>query len=101
EIAASIGVGIGDVVTVITSSSRLSPIGPIPKRKRFIVTGIFNTGLYEFDSSTVLVWLESAQKFFGLGEEISYIQVRIDNIFDAPKIGNKITEIIPPLLFSS
>lgn len=99
EIAASIGVGIGDVVTIITSSSRLSPIGPIPKRKRFIVTGVFNTGLYEFDSSTVLVWLESAQKFFGLGEEISYIQVRIDNIFDAPKIGNKITEIIPPLAY--
>ncbi len=99
EIAASIGVGIGDVVTVITSSSRLSPIGPIPKRKRFIVTGLFNTGLYEFDSSTVLIWLESAQKFFGLGEEISYIQVRIDDIFDAPKIGNKIEEIIPPLSY--
>lgn len=99
EIAASIGAGIGDVVSVITSSSRLSPIGPIPKRKRFVVTGIFNTGLYEFDSSTALVWLESAQKIFSLGEEISYIQVRIDNIFEAPKIGNKIKEIIPPLAY--
>jgi lipoprotein-releasing system permease protein len=99
EIAASIGVRVGDVVNVITSSSRLSPIGPIPKRKRFVVTGIFSTGLYEFDSSTALVWLESAQKFFGLGEGISYIQVRIDNIFEAAKIGNKIKEIIPPLAY--
>ena len=99
EIAASIGVGVGDVVTVLTSSSRLSPIGPIPKRKRFVVTGIFNTGLYEFDSSTALVWLGSAQKFFGLGEGISYIQVRIDNIFEAPKIRDRIREIIPPLAY--
>jgi lipoprotein-releasing system permease protein len=99
EIAASIGVGVGDVVTVLTSSSRLSPIGPIPKRKRFVVSGIFNTGLYEFDSTTALVWLGSAQKFFGLGEGISYIQVRIDNIFEAPKIRNRIKEIIPPLAY--
>jgi lipoprotein-releasing system permease protein len=99
EIAASIGVGVGDVVTVLTSSSRLSPIGPIPKRKRFVVTGIFNTGLYEFDSSTALVWLGSAQKFFGLEEGISYIQVRINKIFEAPRIRDRIREIIPPLAY--
>jgi lipoprotein-releasing system permease protein len=99
EIAASIGAGIGDAVTVVTSSSRLSPLGPIPKRKRFMVTGIFSTGLYEFDSSTALVWLQSAQKFLGLGQGISYIQVRINNIFDAPKIASKIKQIIPPLAY--
>ena len=99
EIAARIGAGIGDVVTVFSSSSRLSPIGPIPNRKRFVVTGIFNTGLYEFDSSTALIRLESAQKFFGLDERISYIQIKIDNIFQASEIGNKINEIIPPLAY--
>ena len=99
EIAASIGAGVGDVVTVFTSSSHLSPIGPIPKRKRFEVTGIFSTGLYEFDSSTALVRLELAQKFIGLEERISYIQIKIDNIFQASKIGNKIREIMPPLAY--
>jgi len=99
EIAASIGAGVGDVVTVFTSSSRLSPIGPIPKRKRFEVIGIFSTGLYEFDSSTALVRLELAQKFIGLEERISYIQIKIDNIFQASKIGNKIREIMPPLAY--
>lgn len=102
EIAADIGAGIGDVVSVLASSSfRLSPIGPIPKRKRFIVTGIFNTGFYEFDSSTALISLESAQKFFRLEEKISFIQVRIENIFEAPQIADKISDVIPPVAFAT
>ena len=99
EIAVSIGAGIGDIVEVLTSSSRLSPIGPIPKRKRVVVTGIFKTGLYEFDSSTALIWLGAAQKFLGLEEGISYIQIKIDKIFQASKIADKIREIIPPLAY--
>ncbi len=100
EMAADIGAGIGDVVTVLASSSfRLSPIGPIPKRKRFIVTGIFNTGFYEVDSSTALISLESAQNYLGLEEKISFIQVRIDDIFEAPKIADQINDVIPPVAF--
>ena len=99
EIAARLGAGTGDVVNVLTSSSRLSPIGLIPRGKRFVVTGIFNTGLYEFDSSTALARLESAQKLLGLEERISYIQIKIDNIFQASKIADEIKEIIPPLAY--
>jgi len=96
DAAISIGAGVGDIVEVLSSSSRLSPIGPIPKRKRFVVTGIFYTGLYEFDSSTALIWLETAQEFLGLEEGISYIQIKINNIFQAPKISEKIIKVIPP-----
>lgn len=99
EIAFNIGAAIGDVVTVLTSSSRLSPIGLIPKTKKFIVTGIFNTGLYEFDSSTALIFLGSAQKFFGLKDRVSMLQIKIEDIFQAPKIGNRIKQIIPPMAY--
>ena len=99
EIAAGIGAGIGDVVEVFTPSFRLSPIGPLPRRKRFVVTGIFHTGLYEFDSSTTLIRLESAQSLLRLGEGISYIQIRIENIFHASKIADQIREIVPPFAY--
>lgn len=99
DMAISIGAGVGDVVTIVTSSSRLSPIGLLPKTKRFVVTGIFNTGLYEFDSHTALIRLESAQRFFGLKERISFIQIRIDNIFQASEIGDQIKKIIPPTAY--
>lgn len=65
EIAFTIGAGPGDSVTVLTTASRLSPMGLFPKTRRFRVSGIFNTGLYEFDSSTALVPLETAQRFLG------------------------------------
>ena len=45
ELAFSIGASVGDAVTVLTSSSRLSPLGLVPKTKRFLVSGIFSTGL--------------------------------------------------------
>lgn len=102
EIAADIGAGVGDIVTVLSISSyRLSPIGPFPKRKRFVVTGIFSTGLYEFDSTTALISLGSAQEFLRMEERISFIQVRIENIFEAPKIADRINDIIPPVAFAT
>jgi len=99
EMSATIGAGVGDVVNVLTSSSRLSPMGLFPKSKRLIVTGIFNTGLYEFDSSTALVSLPAAQKLFGLEGRVSFLQVRIKDIFQAPKVGEDIKAVLPPLAY--
>ncbi|MFB0565856.1 MAG: lipoprotein-releasing ABC transporter permease subunit [Candidatus Aminicenantaceae bacterium] len=99
EMALNIGAGIGDIITVFTSASRLSPIGLIPKSKRFVVTGIFSTGLYEFDSSTALISLKGAQKFFKMDERISYIQIKIEDIFQAPGTAEQIKEILPPVAY--
>lgn len=96
DLAAQTGAAVGDVVTVLTSSSRLSPIGLIPKTKKLVVTGIFHTGLYEFDSSSALISLVSAQKFFNLENRVSLIQVRIEDIFEASRIGEKLKKILPP-----
>jgi lipoprotein-releasing system permease protein len=96
ELALHIGAQVGDVVDIVTASSTLSPLGMMPKRKRFLVTGLFNTGLYEFDSTTALVSIGVAQKLFGLEGRASYIQVKLKNIFDAPRIGEEIKAILPP-----
>ena len=99
EMAFSIGAGIGDVITVLTSSPRLSPVGLFPKTKRFVVTGIFSTGLYDFDSSYALISLESAQKFYDLEGRISYLQIKIDNIFEAEKKAREVRELLPPTVY--
>ena len=101
ELAIGLGAGVGDAITVLAASSMsLSPVGLLPRPKRFIVTGIFNTGLYEFDSSMALIRLEAAQKLFNLDDGITYIQVRIEDVFRAPKIAGKIQEIIPPMAYT-
>jgi lipoprotein-releasing system permease protein len=95
DLAFSLGAGLGDVVTVLSPSNRLSPLGMSPKVSRLRVTGIYATGLYEWDSTTALVWLEAGQRIFGLNENVNLIQIRINRIFDAPKIRERIREFLP------
>lgn len=99
EVAFRLGAGVGDVVTVYPAVSRLSPIGPIPKMKRYRVSGIFNVGLYEYDASTVLAPLKTAQNLLELGDRVSYLHVRIEDIFRAPRIGEAIREVLPPTIY--
>lgn len=99
ELALRIGAQVGDVVDIVTASSTLSPLGLMPKRKRFEVTGLFNTGLYEFDSTTALTAIGVAQKLFGLEGRASYIQVKLRNIFDAPRIGEAIKALLPSAVY--
>jgi lipoprotein-releasing system permease protein len=99
ELAFSIGASVGDVVTILTSSSRLSPLGLIPKTKRFQVSGLFSTGLYEFDSTTALISLRSAQKFFGLEDKINHLQVKIADIFRATEVAEQMRLALPPTTY--
>ncbi len=100
DLSFTIGASVGDKVTVLTSSSRLSPMGPLPRMRQFVVTGIFHTGLYDFDSATALVSLKAAQRAFNLENSINLIQVRISNIFRAPETANQIKELLPPQAYA-
>ncbi len=96
DLAFEIGAGVGDVVTVLSLSNRLTPTGLFPKIKKLRVTGIFRTGLYEYDASTVLVNLKTAQDIIGLHENVNLIQIKIKNIFKAPDLKEEIRDILPP-----
>ena len=90
ELAFTAGAQVGDIVDIVTPSANLSPMGLMPKRRRFQVTGIFSTGLYEFDANTALVSLATAQKLLGLEDKVTFLQVKIRNIFEAPAIAERI-----------
>ncbi len=96
RLAFDIGANTGDVVEVLTASTRLSPVGPVPRTKKFVVSGIFSTGLYEFDSSTALISLATAQKLFRMEGRISQLQIMISDIFQAGKVADELTRILPP-----
>jgi lipoprotein-releasing system permease protein len=96
DLSFTIGATVGDKVTVLTSSSRLSPMGPLPRMRQFVVSGIFHTGLYDFDSATALVSLSAAQRAFKLENSINLIQIRISNIFRAPETAEEIKKLLPP-----
>lgn len=101
ELAYNLGAGIGDEVRVYTSAIRLSPMGLNTKVKTFEVTGIFQTGLYEFDSSSALINLKTAQKIFSLDNRVNMIQVRIAEIFKAPAMKEEVENIRPGEIYAT
>ncbi|HYA01935.1 MAG TPA: lipoprotein-releasing ABC transporter permease subunit [Syntrophobacteria bacterium] len=81
------GVARGDTVTVISPLGRITPLGQVPRSQVFQVVGIFESGMYEYDSSLAYVPLSEAQNFLGLGDRVTGIEVRVDDIYHADRVA--------------
>jgi lipoprotein-releasing system permease protein len=99
DLSLAVGAGVGDTVTVLADAWRLAPNGLIPKAKSFVVSGVFATGLFEFDSLTALIALPVAQKYFGTGDAVTYLQVMVDDLFAAPALKERFKPLLPPLAY--
>lgn len=91
ELARNLGVVIGDSVYLISSRGMISPIGHLPAMKRFKVAGLFESGMYEYDGSLAYIHLTDAQKILQMGDSVTGIEVRINNIYHARNISERIT----------
>ncbi len=90
ELASSLGVIIDDEIHIISPLGEIGPLGMIPKTKTFKIVGIFEIGMYEYDSSLVITSMESAQSFFDLGNTASGIEIRVDDIYKAKLVKESI-----------
>jgi lipoprotein-releasing system permease protein len=90
ELAKNLGVWIGNEVSVISPFGQITPMGQIPKVKKFLVYGIFVSGMYEYDSSLAYISLKDAQSFFDLGNAVSGLEVKVRDIFKAKEIAQQI-----------
>ncbi|MGH9147199.1 MAG: ABC transporter permease [Vicinamibacterales bacterium] len=86
-----LGAFVGDTVTLLTPQGTLSPMGMLPRSRPFRVVGIFSLGLFEVDSSWGFIALPVAQRLFNR-IDVEYIQLRVDNLDDAPQIAATIPE---------
>ena len=87
ELAARLGTFLGDTINVISPSGTPGPLGIIPKIRKFEVAGIFDSGMYEYDSTLAYISIATAQDFFNLGDAVSGIEVKVDDIFAADRIS--------------
>ncbi|HLX84156.1 MAG TPA: FtsX-like permease family protein [Terriglobales bacterium] len=92
DMAADIGATVGSVVLVTSPQGELTPFGMVPKYIRFRVAGIFNSGFFDYDSSWAFIRLSDAQSLFGLGDVISVIQFKIDDIYLAGDVGHALEQ---------
>ncbi|MCK4835659.1 MAG: ABC transporter permease [Candidatus Aminicenantes bacterium] len=95
ELSRRMGLFRGDSCLIISPQPVLSPTGIIPRMKKFRVSGVFQSGLYEVDNSTIITNLNAAQRLFKLQNKISYIQIYLRDLFDAETIAEKLREILP------
>jgi len=81
DLAARLGLGLGDVVTILTPQGHLSPMGVLGGRKKFAVAGTVRSGLYEFDSAWAYIPLGVAQRVFDTGDGAGFVEARVVDMF--------------------
>ncbi len=92
DMADNLGATVGSVVLVTSPQGELTPFGMVPKYSRFRVVGVFNSGFFDYDSSWAFTRLSDAQRLFGLGDLISVIEFRVDDIYQAGEVSHALED---------
>jgi lipoprotein-releasing system permease protein len=90
ELAKNLNLYVGDPVNVISPLGNITPLGMVPKLKQFRVAGIFNTGMFEYDSTLAYVSLGEAQSFLGLDDTVTGIQLKVADVYKTGGIARQI-----------
>jgi len=88
DMADDLGASVNSVVLVTSPQGELTPFGIVPKYMRFKVVGIFRSGFYDYDSAWAMTGLANSQRLFGLGDLVSVLEFKIDDIYKAGEVGD-------------
>ncbi|HEX9020032.1 MAG TPA: lipoprotein-releasing ABC transporter permease subunit [Nitrospirota bacterium] len=90
DLARKLGASVGDAVTMVNPLGEETPMGIVPRMKKFEVAGLFDAGMYDYNTMFVYISIPSAQKFFDMPGRVSGVQVRVDEIYHADRISSAI-----------
>ncbi|WP_295454308.1 lipoprotein-releasing ABC transporter permease subunit [uncultured Thiodictyon sp.] len=90
DLAQYLGVGVGDRVTVVTPQVSSTPVGVMPRLKRFTVSGIFSVGMADYDRSAAFIQLDDAAKLMAFGDAVSGVRLKLTDMWEAPKLAREI-----------
>jgi lipoprotein-releasing system permease protein len=94
DLARAMGVRTGDKITLITPHVSPTPAGVIPRLKRLNVVGIFEIGMYEYDSALAIMNIEDAAKLFRIPGQVTGLRLKLDDVFQAPRITHNIMKTL-------
>ncbi len=100
ELADTIGAYTGDEVNVISPVQEMGPLGMLPRVRKFKVVGIFEVGMYEYDANLALTSLGAAQAFFRTGPTVTGIELKVDDIYSAPLVREKVRSLLGPAFYA-
>jgi lipoprotein-releasing system permease protein len=92
ELARHVGAFLYDTVHIVSPQGIATPMGMVPRMKKFVVVGIFESGFYEYDSTLAYISLADSQEFLGLGDQVTGLEIKVDNIYNAREIAGAIEQ---------
>ncbi len=94
ELARALQVFTGDKVTLIAPQGLVTPAAILPRLKQFKVVGIFEAGMYEYDSGLALVHLADAQALYRMEDRVSGVRLKLDDLFQAPRVARELLTLV-------
>ncbi|WP_291994283.1 lipoprotein-releasing ABC transporter permease subunit [Candidatus Accumulibacter sp. ACC003] len=94
ELARALDVLVGERVTLIAPQGVVTPAGVIPRLKTFNVVGIFEVGMYEYDSGLALIHLADAQRLYRMDDRVSGVRLKLDDLFVAPRVARSLASTL-------
>ncbi len=92
ELARNLGIILHDKIYVVSPSGIATPAGMVPRMKPFLVVGVFESGFFEYDSTLAFISLKTCQEFLGMGEMVTGIEIRVNDIYKADRIAKQIEQ---------
>jgi lipoprotein-releasing system permease protein len=87
DLAFALGAQIGDKVVLMAPQGQFTPTGVVPRLKQFTLVGLFQIGMYEYDAGLALIHIDDAAKLYRMGNKVSGVRLKLDDLFDAPSIA--------------
>lgn len=101
DLARALGVLPGDKIAVIAPQGLVTPAGVIPRLKQFTVSGIFDAGFSEADAGLALMQLEDAQTLYQLGNDVTGVRLKLDDLFVAGSVARELLKELPRDTYAS
>jgi len=94
ELAKHLGVSMNDTLQVISPLGNMTPMGMMPKMRRFAVVGIFQSGMYEYDNTLAYISIPIAQKFFDMGDRVTGIEIKTGDLYRVKEFAKEIRRLL-------
>jgi lipoprotein-releasing system permease protein len=101
ELARNLGVRMDEKVTVIAPQGQVTAAGVLPRIKQFRVVGIFEVGMYEYDSGLALLHLADAQRLYRMEDKVSGVRLKLKDLYAAPRVSRELAQTMPADVFVS
>ena len=99
ELARTLQVFTGDKVTLIAPQGLVTPAAILPRLKQFRVVGMFEAGMYEYDSGLALIHLADAQALYRMEDRVSGVRLKLDDLFAAPRMARELLSLVEADVF--